>query len=151
MFYYTLRSEQWVPCPLDEVFEFLSNACSIEFLTPAWSKVRVMTLPISMKRGSKIVYQIVWGGVAIPWKMEIVHHWLPPREFVHIQLSGPYKFWHHTHRFEARSGGTCITDIVQYALPLGPLGWLANVLWVKRDVTRMFDYRRKRIAEIFVV
>jgi ligand-binding SRPBCC domain-containing protein len=75
----------------------------------------------------------------------------PPREFVQIQLAGPYKFWHHTHRFERQRGGTCITDIVQYALPLGPLGWLANALWVRRYVRRMLAYRRKRIGEMFVV
>jgi len=148
--YHTLRCEQWVPCPLHEVFEFFSNACSVEFLTPAWSRFRVVTLPIVMRPGAEIDYRMVWRGVPIRWTTEVLR-WLPPHEFVDMQLSGPYKLWHHTHRFAAQSGGTCITDIVQYALPLGPLGWLANALWVRRDIRRMFDYRRDRIGEMFGV
>jgi hypothetical protein len=38
---------------------------------------------------------------------------------------------------------------VKYALPLGPLGEIAHALWVKRDIERIFDYRRERIRELF--
>ena len=66
-----------------------------------------------------------------------------------MQLSGPYKLWDHTHQFEAVDGGTRISDQVKYALPLGPLGEIAHALWVKRDIERIFDYRRERIRELF--
>ena len=41
-----------------------------------------------------------------------------------------------------------ITDRVDYALPLGPLGTIAHVAFVRRDLRRIFDYRRDAIAAI---
>ena len=40
-----------------------------------------------------------------------------------------------------------IRDRVRYTLPLGPLGDLAQRLFVGRDVKRIFDYRREAVAE----
>ena len=40
-------------------------------------------------------------------------------------------------------------DRVRYALPLGPLGELARVALVERDLRRIFDYRRRRMRERF--
>ena len=52
-----------------------------------------------------------------------------------VQLSGPYRLWHHTHDFEPLAdGGTLMRDTVRYALPLGPLGALAHRLLVRRDL-----------------
>jgi hypothetical protein len=36
---------------------------------------------------------------------------------------------------------------VRYALPLGPLGALAHVLFARRDLERIFDHRREAVAE----
>ena len=47
--------------------------------------------------------------------------------FVDMQLTGPYRLWHHTHEFRPHpDGGTVMTDTVRYALPYGPLGALAH-------------------------
>jgi ligand-binding SRPBCC domain-containing protein len=146
--HHTLKSEQWVPRPLHEVFEFFSDARNLEKLTPPWLRFQIVAMPISMEAGTKIHYRIGWHGLPLRWTTEILR-WSPPHEFVDLQLSGPYKLWHHTHRFEEERGGTTITDIVQYALPLGPLGWIAHWLWVRRDVEKIFAYRREKIGEIF--
>ena len=44
--------------------------------------------------------------------------------------------------------GTLMTDEVRYALPFGPLGRLAHLLWVGRQLKGIFDYRAKKIAEM---
>jgi hypothetical protein len=36
-------------------------------------------------------------------------------------------------------------DTVRYALPLGPIGELAHRLLVRRDLERIFDYRRTAV------
>jgi len=146
--HYTLENEQWVARPLKEVFAFFSDARNLEVLTPAWLKFRILTMPIAMESKTKIDYRISWHGLPMRWTTEILR-WAPPHEFVDLQLSGPYRLWHHTHRFEAERGGTRITDIVHYALPLGPLGRIAHVLWVKGDIKKIFAYRSERIAELF--
>ena len=42
-----------------------------------------------------------------------------------------------------------MTDHVEYALPLGPLGRIAHALQVRRNVETIFDYRFDRIQEKF--
>ena len=42
-------------------------------------------------------------------------------------------------------------DVVDYELPLGPLGSIAHVLMVKRMLQRIFDFRREAVAAAFPV
>ena len=65
-----------------------------------------------------------------------------------VQVEGPYELWHHTHAFEpaADPSQTVVRDLVRYALPLGPLGSLAHVAFVRRDLGRIFDFRRDEVG-----
>ena len=146
---YTLKREQFVPRPLEEVFEFFSDARNLEFITPQWLNFQVLTpQPIEIERGTLLDYRLKWHGVPIAWRTKIVG-WNPPRSFVDVQLRGPYRLWHHTHAFAAVSGGTQMVDTVNYELPLGFLGSIAHEMGVRRDLERVFDYRMKVIAERF--
>ncbi len=146
---YLLTREQWVPAPLETVFAFFSDAMNLELLTPSWVKFKVLTpAPIKMAAGTHIQYRLGWHGVPLKWTTEITR-WEPPHAFEDIQLSGPYRLWHHTHRFEGINGGTRMTDIVRYALPFGLLGRAAHALAVRKNVASIFEYRHARIQEMF--
>jgi ligand-binding SRPBCC domain-containing protein len=69
-----------------------------------------------------------------------------PQEFVDVQVQGPYRFWRHTHRFQAVQGGTLMHDIVRYALPFGLLGRFAHAWLVKSNLEAIFDYRTAKIS-----
>ena len=47
------------------------------------------------------------------------------------------------------TGGVEMTDIVDYRVPLGPLGILLQKLVVGKKVEGIFEYRRKRLIELF--
>jgi ligand-binding SRPBCC domain-containing protein len=79
----------------------------------------------------------------------MIRLWEPPFRFVDVQLGGPYRLWHHTHRFAREEGGTRMTDIVRYRLPFGIMGRAIHALKVRRDVEQIFDYRFQRIHEVF--
>ncbi len=144
-----LEREQRVAAPLERVFAFFSDAANLEALTPPWLRFRIVTpTPIEMRPGATIEYRIDWHALPIRWQTEITE-WSPPRQFVDVQVHGPYRHWHHTHKFASVDGGTIVGDRVQYALPLGVLGRLAHRLAVRRDVERVFDYRAERIAARF--
>lgn len=146
---FTLECEQWVPRPLEDVFVFFSDARNLETLTPQWMRFRILTPePIRMFRGAKIDYRLRWHGLPLRWETEIVN-WNPPRQFEDLQRKGPYRLWHHTHRFEAVAGGTRILDEVRYQLPFGVLGRLVHALSVRRNVEEIFAYRQAKIREIF--
>ena len=146
--FHTLRREQWVARPVEEVFAFFSDARNLAELTPPWLRLRILTPGVPLAEGTRIRYRIGLHGLPVGWTTEI-RRWDPPHRFTDVQLRGPYRLWHHTHRFEASGGGTRMTDIVRYRLPFGPLGRLIQALIVRRDLARIFDYRSQRIHQLF--
>jgi len=48
-----------------------------------------------------------------------------------------------------KRGGTRMTDIVRYRLPFGIVGRAVHSLRVRRDIGNSFDYRFKRVNELF--
>ncbi len=145
---YVLEREVAVAFPLAQVFDFFSKAENLEVLTPPWLHFRILTpRPIKMRQGATIAYQLRLRGIPVRWFTKI-QLWRPPYEFVDVQLEGPYRLWHHTHRFEEYDGGTRIVDIVRYALPFGQLGRLVHRLQVARDLAKIFDYREQRVRAL---
>lgn len=147
--FHTLRREQWIPQPVAQVFDFFADAGNLEAITPPWLAFRILTpRPIPMAAGTEIRYRLRWHGAPLVWRTEI-RSWDPPTRFVDIQLNGPYRLWHHTHLFEPRDGGTRMRDIVRYRLPFGFVGKAMQIVKVERDLEQIFDYRARRVREIF--
>jgi ligand-binding SRPBCC domain-containing protein len=145
----TLERDQVLPAAPDQVFEFFADAHNLEAITPPWLNFRVVTAgPIEMGPGTLIEYRLRLHRFRINWVTRI-ESWLPGRGFEDCQVRGPYRLWHHTHSFEPCGGGTRVRDVVRYALPLGPLGWLAHTALVRRDLERIFDFRRDAVAAVF--
>ena len=69
--------------------------------------------------------------------------------FIDEQRFGPYKLWHHQHHFKEIPGGVEMTDIVHYKNPMWLLGNIANSLFVKNKLKGIFDYRYKKVEELF--
>lgn len=143
-----LERRQRIELPREDVFAFFSEARNLEEITPPWLRFFVVTPgPIEMAPGAIIDYRLRLRGVPIRWRTRI-EIWEPPVRFVDVQLEGPYALWEHTHRFEdAGEGVTVVEDRVRYALPFWPLGEVAHRVLVRRDVERIFEYRRRVIAE----
>ena len=139
-----VHRETIVPLDLHDTFAFFSNAANLERLTPPWLNFRILTpQPIRMEAGAIIKYRIVLYGVPIPWTTRI-EVWEPGVRFVDRQLSGPYLWWHHEHRFESTEGDTRVIDDVEF---VPRLRWLTGA-FVRRDVERIFTYRQAVLPTI---
>ncbi len=144
---HTLEREQFLHLPVEEVFPFFADARNLERITPPLLRFEVVTRgAIEMRAGTLIRYRLRLHGLRVNWLTRI-EAWEPNERFVDVQVSGPYRLWHHTHTFEARDGGTLMHDVVRYALPAWPLGELARPL-VRRDLKRIFDYRRDSVGSL---
>lgn len=143
---FLLVTEQWFPASLETVFPFFADAFNLEEITPPWLHFEVLTpRPFEMCAGRLIDYKLRLHGIPIKWKTEI-SVWEPPFRFVDRQLKGPYRLWVHEHTFEAYNGGTRVVDRVEYQV-LG--GALVNTLLVRRDLTRIFSFRRDVLSKRF--
>ena len=69
--------------------------------------------------------------------------------FIDEQRYGPYSLWHHQHHFKEIPGGVEMTDIIHYKNPFWIFGRLANTLFVKKQLDGIFDYRFKKVEEMF--
>ena len=68
---------------------------------------------------------VTWSArhFGVRWRMtSTISAYERPVRFVDEQVRGPFRSWRHEHRFEERAGGTRMTDVVDFAAPLGPLG-----------------------------
>ena len=145
---YEIRRRQWVANPQDEVFQFFSVPQNLQQLTPSFLRFQLIHLPECMKAEAQIGYKLRIHGFPIRW-LTVIEEWDPPNSFVDVQKEGPYRLWHHTHRFSPDNDGTWIEDRVRYSLSFGIIGGLAHQLLVKRDVEEIFNDRAKMIREIF--
>ena len=140
---------QWVAKPLDEVFAFFGNEKNLEALTPAWLNFKILGKSTArLEAGSLIDYRLKIHGVPLRWQSRI-DNWEPPRFFSDTQTRGPYSFWNHAHTFSALKGGTLIRDRVRYGVPGGFLGKALGSRWVRKDLEKIFGFRRKAVSEVF--
>jgi len=143
---HTLKSEVWVPRRHEAVFEFFSRAENLETLTPHWLNFAILDQrPITMNTGTRIRYRFHLHGIPLRWESEITV-WEPPSRFVDEQRTGPYRLWIHEHQFLEHEGGTKVRDTVRYS---AAGGYLVHRLFVASDLSRIFEFRRRKIAEIF--
>jgi ligand-binding SRPBCC domain-containing protein len=146
---HTLVRDQDLPGTPEEVFGLFADARNLEAITPPMLRFEVVTPgDIEMRVGTLVSYRLRLHGIPISW-LTSIQAWDPPHRFVDQQVRGPYAFWHHTHElFPSGAGATHMRDTVRYALGFGALGELAHRLLVRRDLERIFDVRRDRVAAL---
>jgi len=135
---------------ISKAWDFFSNPNNLPLITPPSLKLNITSeLPDKMYTGMIITYTVApLLNIPMTWVTEITHV-EEPNFFVDEQRFGPYKFWHHEHRFKVIEGGAEITDLVHYALPLDPLSRIANSLIVKKQLDEIFDFRSEYLEKRF--
>jgi len=87
-------------------------------------------------------------GIKLNWMTEITH--VKDKEyFIDEQRFGPFAFWHHQHHFQQTEKGVLMKDLLHYGIGWGPIGLLANSLVVENKIKGIFDFRYKKVEEIF--
>jgi ligand-binding SRPBCC domain-containing protein len=147
---YNLKTVQFLPISIEKAWDFFSSPTNLSKITPAELKFKILSTDLTKVYAGQVIEYKVHPVLGIPlyWMTEITHvehH----KYFVDDQRYGPYNMWHHQHHFKAVEGGVEMTDIVHYKLPFWIFGDIANTLFVKAKLKEIFDYRIKRVAEIF--
>ena len=143
---YQLTTQTIVNRALGETFEFFAKAENLNKITPPWLHFNIVSdTPIQMGVGTIIEYRPKLRGFPIKWVSEIPI-WQPPFRFVDQQKNGPYQYWHHEHLLqENNTNSTTVKDIVTYKVPLGRL---MHTLFVKHDLKRIFEHRKRSLQNL---
>jgi ligand-binding SRPBCC domain-containing protein len=148
---HSLKSVQKIPISLDTAWSFFSNPMNLAEITPAHLDFRIVSKHHGehLYAGQVIEYTVKpLFGIAVNWMTEITHvqH---KKYFIDEQRFGPYSLWHHQHHFEEISNGILMTDIVHYRLPCWIFGDIAHLLFVRKEVERIFVHRSEAIEKLF--
>ncbi len=147
---YNLSTTQFIPCSMAEAWLFFSNPANLAEITPANLNFKILSKNLGhMYAGQIVEYKVhPLFGIPLYWMTEITHvehH----KFFVDEQRFGPYTMWHHQHHFKEVDGGVEMIDLVHYKLPFWFLGDFANTLFVKKQLKGIFDYRFKKVIDMF--
>jgi ligand-binding SRPBCC domain-containing protein len=147
---YTLHKTQKLPISLDKAWEFLSNPENLKVITPDYMSFDIVSKIDRPLYTGQIIQYIVTPllGIKTKWVSEITHI-EDKKYFVDEQMYGPYSLWHHKHFIKEIDGGVLMEDIIDYKVPLGFLGRLAHPFLVKPKLEEIFNYRQKKLEELF--
>ena len=165
---HTFQAQQWLPYPVAVVFAFFANPGNLPPLMPAWQQARIDELNLiapppppsgsPSKLGTGVGTTMVLSFRALPLlPLRLRWHALIPEfawndHFCDTQTAGPFHYWRHCHAVQAetRNGadGTVVHDHVEYELPGGPLGDLANLVGGRLQLRYIFRYRHRQTARL---
>lgn len=98
-----------------------------------------------MGLGDTVTWRARHFGIPFTMTSRITAHEAPHR-FVDEQVSGPFARWWHEHTFVEAGGVTTMTDVVEFASPLGPLGRFVDRVVLTRYMTRLLTERNGWLA-----
>ena len=137
-----------VAAPRERVFAFFDDPANLERITPPDVSVEMVSAPERPAVGESVVLKIGKGPVRVTWEA-IFTVYERGHRFVDEQGKGPFARFRHEHRFEDMpGGGTRLVDVIDYEPPLGPFGWVADRLFVARELRKMLAYRHARTHEL---
>ena len=146
-----LKTEQFLKADLEKVWNFVSSPRNLKLITPPYMGFNITStdLPEKMYAGMIITYKVS-PILSIPttWVTEITHV-SEKKFFIDEQRVCPYTMWHHQHFFKEHKNGVLMNDIITYKAPFGPLGVIANSLFIRKKLESIFNYRYKTLNKIF--
>ena len=152
-----IEFELVVNAPLEKVWAFHQDAQSLAKLSPAEDAVKIESADEPIRQGSRIVISVKGPmGRRMKWVARIVEH-KPPHavvfgeeaRFVDEQEQGPFARWRHEHEFErVDEKRTRVIDRITYRVGWGPVGWIADALYVRPKLARMFRYRHEQTRRL---
>lgn len=147
---YTLHKKQRLPISVQQAWDFLSNPKNLKTITPDYMGFNILSGADRPMFTGQIIQYIVTPvlGIKTKWVTEISHV-VDKKYFVDEQRFGPYALWHHKHFIKEVDGGVEMEDIIDYKLPFGILGQLVHPILVKPKLEEIFNYRAKKLEELF--
>jgi ligand-binding SRPBCC domain-containing protein len=134
-----------VPLPVNAVWEAHEDVRLLERISPPFPSVRLKESNIVFGLGTQFTVRVELLGVGVDWQVKITN-WDPPYCFVDEQVSGPFRFWEHTHHFmPITSESTRIVDAIKFELnPLldGPL--------IRFGLETMFKSRMQNLKQALI-
>lgn len=140
-----------IPGPRQEVFQFLCAPERLPQLLQDHVEVEMVRGADGLRRGAEFEFSMSRYGFSqgVRFRVEDV---LKGSRLTYRQTEGIFADWIHTSKFEDHGEQqTLVTDFVDYTLPFGLFGYLADDIFIRRDLKNLLETRLKRAQEHFAV
>jgi ligand-binding SRPBCC domain-containing protein len=139
-----------VRAPVEEVFAFHLDTRNAARIAPRTMPVLAVRGSFPLAEGDEVELDVrLWPlPLRRTWRVR-AERIVPPSLVADTMLAGPFPAWTHEHRFaDLEDGTTRLTDHVDYRVPLGALGTLADRLVLHRLLERAFRARQAVTREL---
>ena len=147
---FKIHTKQNLPITIDEGWNFLSDPRNLSIITPNYMNFKITDCDFKPVYQGQIIQYTVKPILKIPlkWVTEITHV-VDKKYFVDEQRFGPYSLWHHKHFIKEIEKGIEMEDVIHYKDPCGIFGEFINTLFIKKQLSEIFNYRKAKLTEIF--
>lgn len=147
----TIKHKQFVKAPVEICFDLARNV-DTHLMTTAKTKEKAVggVTHGLLKEGDSVTWEAAHFAIRQKLTAKVIYM-QQPTEFVDIMVEGAFKSFTHTHRFVEVKDGTLMIDIFEYKSPFGPLGIIADKLFLYRYMESFIINRAielKKLAEI---
>ncbi len=133
-----------LPFPVETVFQWHANPRALNRLLPPWERARIIRSAPSLADGTEVELEVHRGPLKFRW---VARHtgYIEGKQFQDEQVSGPFKRWIHTHRFEpVDANRSALEDRIVYEPPAG--GQIIPGLNIQKTLERAFEFRKIRLT-----
>lgn len=144
----TIKHQQFIQAPLQLCFDLARNV-QIHTETTSHTKEKAVAGVIDglLEEGDTVTWEAVHFGIKQRLTARITQM-EKPNMFIDVMVKGAFKSFTHTHEFIEEKTGTLMIDTFEYISPLGPLGALADKLFLEKYMRGFIQSRAKELKRI---
>ena len=144
-----LQTSRLIPASREEIFAYVSDLRNVPEMLGGKIEVEFPVTPSELKARTEFELLLTRYTVTVRL-IARVDRFEPPNKFGYRQISGFFRSWSHLVLLDEHdSRQTRMTDIVEFEMPFGLVGALADDLIVRGDIERLLRQRSLRLCEHF--
>lgn len=134
-----------IAAPIEKVFDL---SLSVDFHLDSFSDTGEQIVG-GVNQGAMSLDDVVtWRAkhFGIWWELtSVITEYDRPSSFVDEQRDGPFSSYRHEHLFSSIGDETEMRDVVEFTAPLGPLGTIAERVFLRRHLEALIDLRNEEL------
>lgn len=136
-----IQSAKVIPGSKFEVYEYLTSPENLAEQLRGLIEVKWQNPGVEIKPGCEFLFLMSRFGIEQPIRF-VVDRMVLGHSLTYRQVSGVYARFVHTMKFEDHGQNeTLVTDLVDYEVPFGLFGRLADDFFIRRDLKKLLEAR----------
>ena len=143
-----IESSVVIAAPIETVFDFHTDTDNLGLISPPWMKSKLIR-ESGEGEGKMLELQVMQYNI-FPSKWIVkIEEFDRPFRITDLMISGPMKYFRHSRTFSQPCASlTQMVDHLEYEVPFGAIGKIADKISIKKMMEQMFEYRHQKTKEI---